>query len=105
MNQHMLTGTVENDPQSFSVGDKTKIAIRLAEAGGKGWHNVVIWSDDGITVPKKGDLVYVEGRVQTRSYGDGDDKRYVTETVARVIQPIGTATAQLPPAESDLFDE
>jgi len=101
MNIHQLTGTVDGDVQSFSVGDKTKYAFRLAEEGGKGWHNIVIWEGDA-PVPRKGDFIYLEGRIATRSYEVDGAKRYTTEHVARVMRPIGAAPAA--PAATEFDD-
>ncbi len=48
------------------------------------WTNVVAWRIDNLAqYLTKGKQVYVEGRLQTRSYDDKDgNKRYVTEVVA-----------------------
>ena len=47
------------------------------------WHNVVVWRGLAETVEKyvhKGDKLYVEGKIRTRSYDDQKGiKRYVTE--------------------------
>lgn len=48
------------------------------------WHNVVVWRAENITnYLLKGRQVYVEGRLQTRSWEDQNgNKRYQTEVVA-----------------------
>ena len=48
------------------------------------WHNIVLWRSENVAnYLTKGKQVYVEGRLQTRSYEDRDGvKRYVTEIVA-----------------------
>ena len=48
------------------------------------WHNIVLWRSESLAnYLTKGKQVYVEGRLQTRSYEDRDGvKRYVTEIVA-----------------------
>lgn len=48
------------------------------------WHNVVLWRSENLAnYLLKGKQVYVEGRLQTRSYDDKDgQKRYMTEVVA-----------------------
>ncbi len=50
------------------------------------WHTVVLWrglADLARDYLQKGSLVYVEGKLKTRSYDDKDgQKRYVTEVVA-----------------------
>ena len=48
------------------------------------WHNVVLWRSENLAnYLLKGKQVYVEGRLQTRSYDDKEgQKRYMTEVVA-----------------------
>jgi single-strand DNA-binding protein len=48
------------------------------------WHNVSLWRAENLApYLTKGKQVYVEGRLQTRSYDDKDgQKRYSTEVVA-----------------------
>jgi single-strand DNA-binding protein len=50
------------------------------------WHNVVMWrglADSAEKILKKGSLVFVEGKIRTRSYDDKEgNKRYITEIVA-----------------------
>lgn len=48
------------------------------------WHNVVAWrlSDKLQPLLIKGNLVYVEGRLQTRSYEKDGATKYITEVVA-----------------------
>ncbi len=47
------------------------------------WHNVVLWRSENLAnYLLKGKQVWVEGRLQTRSYEDKDgQKRYMTEVV------------------------
>ncbi len=48
------------------------------------WHNIVLWRAEKLAeYLTKGTKVYVEGRLQTRSWDDKDgNKRYMTEIVA-----------------------
>lgn len=54
------------------------------------WHNIVVWGKQAESCGQylsKGKQVYVEGRIQTRSYDDRDgNKRYITEIVAQRVQ-------------------
>jgi len=54
------------------------------------WHRVVLWrpSDYVQGHLQKGTPVLVEGRLQTRSYEKDGEKRYVTEVIARKVQPL-----------------
>lgn len=55
------------------------------------WHNVVVWRQENLAnYLTKGKQVFVEGRLQTRSYEDQDGvKRYVTEIVADEVLLLG----------------
>lgn len=55
------------------------------------WHNVVLWRQENVaTYLTKGRQVYVEGRLQTRSYEDKDGKKvYATEVVADDLILVG----------------
>ena len=55
------------------------------------WHNIVLWRSENLAnFLAKGKQVYVEGRLQTRSYEDRDGvKRYVTEIVADGVILLG----------------
>lgn len=55
------------------------------------WHNVAYWKnkkDEDLSFLKKGELVSVTGKLNTRKYTDkkGDDK-YITEVVAFKLEP------------------
>jgi single-strand DNA-binding protein len=47
------------------------------------WHNCIIWRSENLAnYLQKGKQVYVEGRLQTRSYEDKEgQKKYITEVV------------------------
>jgi len=57
------------------------------------WHRIVAWNKLGEICGEylsKGRQVYVEGRLQTRSWEDRDgNKRYTTEIVAATVQFLG----------------
>lgn len=57
------------------------------------WHNIVAWralAEVAEKYVRKGSILYVEGRLRTRSYDDKDGiKRYTTEILADVIQLAG----------------
>ena len=55
------------------------------------WHNVRLpnkWmAESAEKYLKKGSLVYIEGKIRTRSYDDKDgNKKYVTEIIAEVMR-------------------
>jgi single-strand DNA-binding protein len=55
------------------------------------WHNIVMWRAENVaTHLQKGKQVYVEGRLQTRSWEDKDgNKRYTTEVVSENLILLG----------------
>jgi single-strand DNA-binding protein len=57
------------------------------------WHNVVCWrslAEIAGKYIKKGSMLYVEGKIRTRSWDDKDgNKRYTTEIEADNIQLVG----------------
>ena len=68
------------------------------------WHSVVLWRSENLAnYLLKGKQVYVEGRLQTRSYEDKDgQKRYMTEVVADdLILLGGRGDSAGPPAGGD----
>ncbi len=56
------------------------------------WHNIVLWRQENLAnYLNKGKQVYVEGRLQSRSYDDKDgNKKYVTEVVAEDVVLLGS---------------
>jgi single-strand DNA-binding protein len=57
------------------------------------WHRVVVWGKRAEVCAKylsKGRQVFVEGRIQTRSWDDKDgNKKYMTEIIANDVQFLG----------------
>lgn len=57
------------------------------------WHRVQTWGKLAELVAKyldKGREVYVEGKLQTRSWEDNGVKKYATEIVAHTVQFLGS---------------
>jgi single-strand DNA-binding protein len=97
VNKVILVGNLGADPDvKYTASGKCVAEIRVATSFKSGenetteWHRVIAWDTLGENAGKylsKGKSVYVEGRIQTRSYDDKDgNKRYVTEVVAERMQ-------------------
>ena len=60
------------------------------------WHNIVMWrglADVAAKFLQKGKLVYIEGRLRTRSFEDKEGiKKYTTEVVAENFTLLGRKT-------------
>lgn len=106
LNKVQLLGNVGKDPEvtNFESGSK-KVAFSLAtneryknKAGEivdeTEWHNVVVWRDGLSAVAekyvKKGNQIYVEGKIKTRKYeGRDGTTKYITEIFASSIILLG----------------
>ena len=54
------------------------------------WHNVTLWRGENLAqYLTKGKQVYVEGRLQTRSYDKDGQKHYATDVVADDVILLG----------------
>lgn len=67
------------------------------------WHNIVLWRGLAETVEKyvkKGDKLYIEGKIHTRSYDDRNGvKRYVTEIWADAMEMLTPKQVSQPQPE------
>ena len=68
------------------------------------WHRIVVWGKLAETCAEylaKGRKVYVEGRLQTRSWEDDkNQKRYTTEVVAREVLFLNSKTENMEASSS-----
>ena len=67
------------------------------------WHNLVVWgkSVENFVQPylHKGDLIYVEGKLQTRKWTNKEGaEKYTTEVIVTDIKGIQTGNAEAKPA-------
>jgi len=96
VNKVILLGNLGKDPEvRYTQTGKavTSFSIATSERAGRDgnerteWHNIVAWDKLAELcgrLVRKGNKVYVEGRLQTREYTDRDgNKRWSTEVVAR----------------------
>ena len=106
MNRVTLIGNLGKDPEVKFTPSGTpvaKIALatneRFKDKNGEWqdrteWHNVVLWqrlAEIAGEYLKKGGKVYIEGRLQTRSWDDKqtNQKKYMTEVVASDLILLG----------------
>ena len=106
INKAMIIGNLGADPElRYTNSGKAVANFRVAtnerwkDDSGEvqertEWHQVVAWGKLGETCGKflkKGRPVYIEGRLQTRSWEDqSGNKRYTTEIVAQNMQMLGS---------------
>lgn len=101
LNKVSLIGNLGNDPdfQTLEGGvSVTKFSLATTEVfkdkNGErhtttDWHSIVLWrglADLAHKYLKKGGLVFIEGKLKTRSYDDKEGhKRYVTEVIGEQL--------------------
>ncbi len=125
LNKVMIIGRLVRDPEVRTTPNGAKVAsfsvatsFNWVDQGGQKkeqteFHNVVLWRGlAGVAEQylKKGSQVYIEGRLQTRSWDDktSGQKRYRTEIVGDSMIMLGrpgtgsgTSAAQPEPAENE----
>lgn len=110
LNKVMLIGNLGQDPElRYTQGNTAVMNMRIATTESflnrenerqerTEWHTVVLWGKRGEGLHKiltKGNRIFVEGRLQTRSWEDKQgQKRYTTEVVATNVILLGGAAGR-----------
>jgi single-strand DNA-binding protein len=111
VNKVILVGNLGADPElKYTPSNRPVCNLSIAtnevfkDKGGQRqerteWHRVTVWGEQAENCSKyltKGRMVYIEGRLQTRSWDDKTDgkKRYSTEIVADRVTFLGTGGAE-----------
>jgi single-strand DNA-binding protein len=89
--RHLEGGAVvAKFPLATSETYKTKDGQRVDQTE---WHNIVMWrglAESAEKYLRKGTLIYLEGKIRTRSWDDKDgNKRYATEIIADQMTMLG----------------
>ncbi|RME19487.1 MAG: single-stranded DNA-binding protein [Candidatus Zixiibacteriota bacterium] len=106
VNKAILIGNLGKDPElRYTPSGKAVVQFSLAttdrwtDQNGERkesttWHNIVAWGRQAEVMNeylRKGKQVYIEGRIDNRSYEDKEgNKRYVSEIVVQNFQFIGS---------------
>jgi single-strand DNA-binding protein len=133
LNKVMLIGHLGKDPElKYTPGGAAVATFSLATTEGykdkegnwqerPEWHRLVVWNKQAEVAAeylKKGQQIFVEGRLQTRTWDKDGQKHYTTEIVVQNFQMLGrkgeggggapdipTPSDDLaPPAQSDRED-
>lgn len=110
VNKAILVGNLGKDPElrytpsgtavcTFTLATTDRFKNKQGEQQERTeWHNIVVWAGLAEICGKyltKGKQVYLEGRIQNRSYDDRDgNKRYISEVVVNEMQMLGRAGDQ-----------
>jgi single-strand DNA-binding protein len=107
INKVILVGHLGKDPEIRQLEGGVSVAsfpLATSETFNKDgkkveqteWHNIVLWRSLAEVAAKflqKGKLVYIEGKLRTRSFEDKEGvKRYTTEVVAENFTMLGRKT-------------
>ena len=110
VNKVILVGRLGADPQlKYTPSGKANANFNIAtnftwkdQDGNKqdktDWHRVVAWGKLAEVMGewlKKGSYVYIEGKLQTRSYDDSNGvKKWITEVVASDMEMLGKKSGE-----------
>ena len=112
LNKVMLIGNVGKEPDVRYLDNGVAVASLTLATTERGyrlqngtdvperteWHNIVLWRGLAETAEKyvhKGDKLYIEGKIRTRSYDDQNGvKRYVTEIFGDNMEMLTPRAAQ-----------
>src|ERR1700709_1694618 len=107
INKVILVGHLGKDPEVRHLEGGVSVAsfpLATSETFNKDgkkieqteWHNIVLWrslADVAAKFLQKGKLVYIEGKLRTRSFEDKEGiKKYTTEIVAESFTMLGRKT-------------
>src|SRR6476659_9500080 len=105
VNKVILVGNLGADPElKYTPSSRPLCNLRIAttevykdKSGQRQekteWHRVTVWGDSTQNCSKylaKGRSVYIEGRLQTRSYDKDGQKHYATDVVADRVVFLGS---------------
>jgi len=104
VNKVILVGHIGNKPEgrytpsgistaSFSLAtNETWVDSENKRQDHTEWHNIIAWNklaDFTTEYLHKGQLVYIEGKMQTRKYNDKENiQKKITEIVSSIITPL-----------------
>ena len=90
----VATFPLATSDRAYTLSNGTQVPERTE------WHNLVLWRGLAETAEKyvhKGDKLYVEGKIRTRSYDDQTGaKRYVTEIFVDSMEMLTPKAAPAP---------
>ena len=104
LNKVMLIGHLGRDPElKYTPGGAAVATFSLATTEGykdkdgnwqerPEWHRIVVWNKQAEIAGeylKKGQQIFIEGRLQTRTWEKDGQKHYTTEIVVQNFQMLG----------------
>ena len=122
INKVILIGNLGKDPEvrhlengacvaNFSIATSENYKDRKTgeKVSQTEWHNIVIWralAEIAEKYLKKGDKVYIEGKLKTRSWQDQEGKnRYTTEIIADNLTMLGKSPENKTQVETNTIND
>ena len=124
LNKVLLIGRVGKDPEvrrfdsgsvnaSFSLATSEKYKNKSGnQVEDTEWHNITVWGRTAEIVEmyvNKGSLLFVEGKLKTRSWETDGQKKYMTEINASNITMLGSkgqdSTQPTPSSPTDQYQQ
>jgi len=120
VNKVILVGNLGKDPEvkhlesgatvaAFSLA--TSESYKDRNSGEKKtvteWHNIVLWrglAEVAEEYLSKGDQVYIEGKIRSRSWETESGKRYITEIVGDNMTMLGAKSSGVTRAEVEALE-
>ena len=91
----VATFPLATSDRAYTLANGTQVPERTE------WHNIVLWRGLAETAEKyvhKGDKLYLEGKIRTRSYDDqAGVKRYVTEIFVESMEMLSPKSTWIAP--------
>lgn len=111
VNKAILIGNLGKDPEIRTLESGVSVATIVIATSERykdrttgelkestDWHNIVLWrglADIAQKYLRKGNQVYIEGKIKTRSYTDKEgNTRYITEIVADNLTMLGSRSSE-----------
>ena len=119
INKTILIGNVGNDPAYKSLDDQGNGVVNFSLATSESWtkngekqtsvewHSCKAFGKLALIIEewvKKGQLLYVEGKIKTRSWDQDGTKKYMTEIIVDQMQMLGKKQSEEKPG-LDSFNE
>ena len=115
LNKAILIGRLGQDPElkqtktgktvcNFSLATSESYMNNGEKQSKTTWHNIIAWGKQAETVGKylkKGQEVYIEGKIENRSYEKDGTTKYISEIILSSLVFLGSKTEGKPEQKTE----
>jgi len=115
LNKAILIGRLGQDPElkqtktgktvcNFSLATSESYMNNGEKQSKTTWHNIIAWGQQAKTVGqylKKGQEVYIEGKIENRSYEKDGTTKYISEIILSSLVFLGSKTEGKPEQKTE----